>query len=781
MFAPGPGGSGCGALRLAAAVGLFLKLVASGGGYAGISASVGVKVTDNDKYEPPIVDPESQRLDEGASEQLEVRLPTEPTGNVTVSVTSNHTGAAAVEPASLTFKTSNYASVQMVRVTAVQDDDAADQDVTVTVAASGGGYTGQSTEASVTVRDDDEPALVVSRSSLALDENGSDIFTIKLATQPTKPVTVVVSVPSKDAGKVSVSLASLTFTGSDWGRARTVKVTGRDDPDATDESATVNLTASGGDYEGEAAEVDVTIEDDDEPEVVVSPAPPDVLEVEEGGNRPFSVELATQPASPVTVTVSVPSHASGEVSVSPTRLTFRTSNYATPQTVWVSGEQDDDATDEQGSINLTAIGADYGGRSASVHVAVKDDDEADLVVSAESLEIPEGSSRTYTVKLATEPTAAVTVTISGMAKGVTVDDSSLAFSTLNWSTPQMVTVSAAEDDNAASEEVALTNTPSGGGYASVAAKTVKVATEDNDTPGLVLSTSSLSVGEGSSGTYTVKLATEPTGPVTVTISGMAKGVSVEEASLTFSTSNWSNAQTVTVSAAEDDNSAPEEVTLTNTPSGGGYASVAAKAVLVTATDNDTPALLVTPGSLELVEGAEGKGFTVKLATAPREAVAVSVSVPDGDVGKVTVKPASLTFTADDYGSVQTVTVTGAQDDDAQDETAAVDLKASGGDYDGVSASVAVTVTDVASTSDDASFVSYTGVPSTMAAGSAATVTVRMRNTGTTTWTSAAGYQLGSQRPNDNVTWGLGRVSLPSDVAPRATVDFTFQITAPMAR
>ena len=53
--------------------------------------------------------------------------------------------------------------------------------------------------------------------------------------------------------------------------------------------------------------------------------------------------------------------------------------------------------------------------------------------------------------------------------------------------------------------------------------------------------------------------------------------------------------------------------------------------------------------------------------------------------------------------------------------------------------------------------SYTGVPSTMAAGSSATVTVWMQNTGTTTWTSAGGYELGSQRPQDNVTWGLSRV------------------------
>ena len=100
------------------------------------------------------------------------------------------------------------------------------------------------------------------------------------------------------------------------------------------------------------------------------------------------------------------------------------------------------------------------------------------------------------------------------------------------------------------------------------------------------------------------------------------------------------------------------------------------------------------------------------------------------------------------------------------------------DADGDAASLSFTIEVAGMGSDDASFVSYSNVPSTMTAGSMATVTVRMRNTGTTTWTSAEGYALGSRRPRDNVTWGLNRVSLPGDVAPNATVDFTFAITAP---
>jgi RHS repeat-associated protein len=54
----------------------------------------------------------------------------------------------------------------------------------------------------------------------------------------------------------------------------------------------------------------------------------------------------------------------------------------------------------------------------------------------------------------------------------------------------------------------------------------------------------------------------------------------------------------------------------------------------------------------------------------------------------------------------------------------------------------------------------------------------MTNSGTSTWTSANNYGLGSQNPQDNTTWGLGRVALPSSVAPGAQVTFNFRVTAP---
>jgi DNA-binding beta-propeller fold protein YncE len=97
-----------------------------------------------------------------------------------------------------------------------------------------------------------------------------------------------------------------------------------------------------------------------------------------------------------------------------------------------------------------------------------------------------------------------------------------------------------------------------------------------------------------------------------------------------------------------------------------------------------------------------------------------------------------------------------------------------------SASATLTVTAAPTTqTNGAAFVSQS-VPAAMNAGQAYPVSVTMLNSGTSTWTAAAGYRLGSQNPQDNVTWGMERVLLASGdaIAPGQSKTFTFNATAP---
>jgi hypothetical protein len=73
------------------------------------------------------------------------------------------------------------------------------------------------------------------------------------------------------------------------------------------------------------------------------------------------------------------------------------------------------------------------------------------------------------------------------------------------------------------------------------------------------------------------------------------------------------------------------------------------------------------------------------------------------------------------------------------------------------------------------------VPKRLEAGEEILVTIRMKNTGTSTWTREAGFKLGSQNPQDNTLWTGGTrilLSRSDSIAPGQIKEFTFMISAP---
>ena len=185
----------------------------------------------------------------------------------------------------------------------------------------------------------------------------------------------------------------------------------------------------------------------------------------------------------------------------------------------------------------------------------------------------------------------------------------------------------------------MTHTVAGGDYASFAASSVAVTVTDNDTPGVTVTPLSLTVGEGGTGRYTVVLNTLPTGNVEVVISSNNTDVTVPSSSspLTFTAGNWNLAQTVTVSAGQDDDAANEMATLTHDPSGVDYDSVSNASLTVTVTDNDTRGVKVSRTSLTVNEGGMNT-YTVVLKTEPTANVTVTIVDPI-DNADVTAEPA----------------------------------------------------------------------------------------------------------------------------------------------
>ena len=221
------------------------------------------------------------------------------------------------------------------------------------------------------------------------------------------------------------------------------------------------------------------------------------------------------------------------------------------------------------------------------------------VTAADPVAVDEGASATYTMVLDGEPTANVVIAMSSDNADVTAEPASLTFTTGNWDTAQTVTVRAAHDGDAADDKATVSHAVSGADeYAGIVVDSVNFSVTDDDTAGVTVSETSLSINEGGTATYTVVLDTQPIADVEI-YPFAHSGVTAEPDILTFTPDNWDKPQTVTVSAAQDENTKNEEVTIVHGISAAAEsayadADVTIASVTVSVTDDDTDAQPVQP-------------------------------------------------------------------------------------------------------------------------------------------------------------------------------------------
>ena len=341
----------------------------------------------------------------------------------------------------------------------------------------------------------------------------------------------------------------------------------------------------------------------------------------------------------------------------------------------------------------------YGHHELTVINIVNDD--SPMTVTPRTLDVDEGSTATYTVKLKTVPTGNVDVAITSNDPGAaTVSPEMLTFTPTDWSTAKTVTVMGVEDSDQFDEIVRLSNNPSGADYDSVRTVYVALNVADNDRTGVHVSKTSLTVREEDTAgnSYTVALSRQPTADVTVTVAGHAgTDVTPSPATLTFTSQNWATAQTVTVKAGNDADTVDDRVSLTHSAmsADSAYNGITIASVAVTVTDNDGTGVHVSKTSLTVrEEDTAGDSYTVALSTQPTANVTVTVA---GHAGTdVTPSPTTLTFTSQNWETAQTVTVKAGDDDDMANDSVTLthSVASTDTDYQGITiSSVAVTVTD----------------------------------------------------------------------------------------
>ena len=475
--------------------------------YAGVTADLVVTIRDRYVVElqvtPTVLALKENGSDSEKKQDFTMRLGSPPVGgavNVAVNVSTDLSGKVTAIPGNLMYTSSNWSVDQTVTVTAEDDSDANNEEGEVQLSATGADYGGQSETVTITVEDDEVPELIVSPEKLSLTEDADPgkekSFAVRLNAAPAVPK-VNVTVSTDLSGKATVDPINLVYTPSNWSVDQTVTVTALTDADGADESGTVDLTATGGEFEGRIGSVAVKVKDDDVRGLRVSPT---TLALKEDAThadhaKDIRVRLQSAPVGGnVTVSASAKAGLAGKVSFS-AALTFTATDWNVEQSITVTAMDDADAADESGTVDLTASGADYAGRSVSVTVDILDDDTPALNISASTLNVDEGGSVTYTVSLTTEPSVEVSVAITSDNADVTLDKKALSFGVGNWNQSQLITVSAREDDDASPDKALLAHKASGGEYESETG-TVAVNVVENDTPALKFSASTLNVDEG---------------------------------------------------------------------------------------------------------------------------------------------------------------------------------------------------------------------------------------------------------------------------------------------
>ena len=625
------------------------------------------------------------------------------------------TDYATVNDVMLTISAGQSSGAATLSLRLTDDDvDEVDETLSLTGSTSVSGLTVTGT--TITIADNDERGVVVTPTSLMVSEGHSSTYSVVLTSEPTGPVKVTPSVIG--SSNVTLNASSFTFTKSNWDTVQTVTVLGIQDADAANETATIGHTLIGADYGANSVTVDdvsVIVSDDETASTGIALTVSHEGIDEDAGATTVTVTGTLNHAPRTSATaLAVSVGAAGDTAVEGTdygtlndlRLTIRTgATTGTARFTLTSRDDDVDEADEVLTVGGSTAVSDLTVSGTTITIA--DDDERAVVVTPTLLIVSEGRSLTYSVVLTSEPAGPVTVTpsVNGSA-GVTLDVSSLKFTASNWDSVQTVTVSAAQDTDEVNDTATIEHTVSGADYGanSVTADDVAVTVGDDEpaSTGITLTVTPKQLDEDAGRTRVTVTGTlnhaPRTSSTTVTVSvgassdAAAEGIDyavVNDLTLAIDAGATTGTATFTLTPADDkvdEGDETLEVAGASTAAG-----LTVTGTTVTIKENDESGLEISTALLTVPEGGSST-YMVALTSEPTDKVTVTMSVR-GD-SDLTLNPASLSFTAQDWATAQIVTVSAAGDADIADDHASILHALAGGDYVSVTADdVSVTVID----------------------------------------------------------------------------------------
>ena len=633
-------------------------------------------ITDNDIG---IVIIGTPQVTEGSTDTYEIGLSTQPTGDVTVTITADNddteisidgTNFAATQDVTfsnltlqtITVRVENDEEFQGLRDRIIKHEISESQDIT--------NYPVDLEIPDVTAEiTDDEPGVVII-SNLDLTEGGIGTYEIGLNTPPVGGGSVTVTITADPQTRISID-GGINFASNQEIQLRgttrqTITVQVFDDTGVEgDHQSTISHEITDSDdttnYPLGQEIDDVTIKiTDNDPGLIFS----DAIAITEGGEEgTYTVALNTVPTGEVTVTLTADDDSLikvGDQEVSE-------GEFAQEQVITLNPEKLQETISVQAANDLLVEGThtstishevtdtedttNYPTGTSGFFTATITDNDPGIVFSETTLSAEEGQEDTYTIGLSTVPTSDVTVTITADDQSlIKVGDGEFAPEQeiiLNAETLEKeITVQGLDDDQVEGDHTSTisheitasedSNYPLGD-----LEQEVTVDLTDNDS-GLIFSQAITITENNDSGTYTVSLNTPPTGEVEITIQADDQST-ISLDGINFGTQRIITLnpetleETITVRAFPDtlvegvhtstiSHRVSRSEDLENYPLGEGPSYTA------NITDDD-PGIVFIDGPVSIQEGQEGI-YTVALSTRPTGDVTIQLTADDQSVIKV---------------------------------------------------------------------------------------------------------------------------------------------------
>ena len=494
--------------------------------------------------------------------------------------------------------------------------------------------------AALTVRviDDDGPNAPrpeLSIGDASVEEGGTARFTVTLDTESENPVTVRYRT-SNGTARAGSDYDAADDTLSVPAETKTAFIdvqTTEDDDYEADETFTVRLSSPVGATIGEGTGDGTIEDDDDEPGLSIA----DVT-VEEGRTAEFEVTLDASSHVPVTVryaTMDGSAIDGSDYTATSGTLTF--SPGTGTRTIRVSTREDQAKEPEEAfTVELSDPDGATIDDDTGIGTITDDDEAAPPSLRIEDTTVPEGGTASFMVTLSVSSDETVTVeyeTRDGKARAdsdYTAKSGTVTFPAN--STEQTVEVETLQDDDYEGNEeftVRLSNPDEATLDAAAAEGTI----EDDDDPPQVFIENDVTVDEGDTARFVVKLSATSILPVRVHYATMEdtalEGTDYAAAGGTLTFQPGQDSKTVDVRTRQDTADEPDTETFTLELSDPRDASLGSKDTATgTITDDDDPPEVTIGDAPAVTEGSQAL-FPVRLNVASGKMVAVMYRTVDG--------------------------------------------------------------------------------------------------------------------------------------------------------